>query len=476
MADKNFLQRAVDRIRFGDLNPLPVNNLPIPNTNLPASMSQGVQRVKIIKTDRVGSPGTQIFSGYITEEYLNILRSPRKKAEIFDEMRRSDSDVVMCLRAVKDIIIGALYDVDPGEDTEEAIADRDMIYQMLFCDMENPFSQFIQEAITCIEFGFSVFEETHKIIQNHPKFGTYVTLKNLDFRYQRTIERWNVDENGNLLSVTQIAYGDMSKYVDLPGQFCHVFSVNKEGKNFDGISYLRGAYGPFIRKKEYMKLNAIGVEKFAIPTPVAKVPEQQIKSEGFEKFKQALEDFVGHESNYLIIPNDWDVQLVTNTYDPSKVEESINAEGRRIVNAFLANFLLLGSSGSGSWALSTDQSDFFLSGIDYIPKMILNQLNRTLIPRLVQMNRGPREKYPILKHSGIMDKGGKELAEVLKFLGDSQWLKPDDKSEKFLRTKYGLPPADPTTSREVQKTSGLGTFGMSELMQRIKMNEKRKGL
>ena len=48
------------------------------------------------------------------------------------------------------------------------------------------------------------------------------------------------------------------------------------------------------------------------------------------------------------------------------------------------------------------------------------------------MNYGPRDKYPKLKFSGISDKAGKELAEILSILSTSQILTPDDKLEKHL--------------------------------------------
>ena len=86
----------------------------------------------------------------------------------------------------------------------------------------------------------------------------------------------------------------------------------------------------------------------------------------FDNFVNVLENYTTHQKSYLIKPEGWGLELQTNTYDPQKVEASIENEDKRMVKAFLANFLELGMSGTGAYALSNDLSDFFLSGIEYI--------------------------------------------------------------------------------------------------------------
>ena len=109
-----------------------------------------------------------------------------------------------------------------------------------------------------------------------------------------------------------------------------------------------------------------------------------------------------------------------------------------MVKAFLANFLELGMSGTGAYSLSNDLSDFFLTGLQFLADEIAEQINKNLIPELIKMNFGPRDKYPKLKFSGISDKAGKELADILTVLTSAQILTPDDKLEKHLRKRLGI--------------------------------------
>jgi hypothetical protein len=212
----------------------------------------------------------------------------------------------------------------------------------------------------------------------------------------------------------------------------------------------------------YLKLNAIGIEKFAVPTPIAKVPSGQQNSEQYQNLTTSLENFTQHHSNYLTIPSgdEWGLDLHSNTYDPAKVEESINAEDKRIAKGFSANFMELGTGGSGgAYALSNDLSDFFLNGIEQIAGEIATVINEQLIPNLIDMNFGPQPSYPKLKFSGISDKAGTELANILKTLVDGGMLTADDTLQKNLRKRYGLPETweEPATVTTIDPLTGLPT-------------------
>ena len=67
---------------------------------------------------------------------------------------------------------------------------------------------------------------------------------------------------------------------------------------------------------------------------------------------------------------------------------------------------------TGSYALSNDLSDFFLSGLDYIAKIIERAVN-DIFKELTILNFGEQDKYPTFKLSGISDKAGKELESAM---------------------------------------------------------------
>lgn len=445
---------------------------------------QGRPQKIIVHTDRIGSSGTISFTGYPTEDYLAVMKG-KAKASIFDQMRRSDPQVKMCLNAVKNPIRAADWSINPAEDNDEEKNIAGLVEHVLLNQMDRPFGKFISEALTCIEFGHSVFEITNKVVENDPLYGTFIGIKDLGWRSPKTIERWNLDpQTDRLQSIMQLAYGDTSRFVTIPGDFLLVFSMEKEGSNYEGISMLRPCYGAWYRKDLYHKLNAIGIEKFAIPTPIGTIPTGQQNSDQMDHFIQALEDYTTHEQAYLTLPEGWKLDLKTNAYDPQKVEGSIDNEDKRMVKAFLANFLELGiSTSGGSRALSEDLSAFFLGGIEYIAKEICDEVNLTLIPLIVKQNFGERAKYPTIKASGISDRMGQEFGNLLKALADAQYITPDDELEELLRKRLKFPKMSLQGQRAVLSKGSLGTTGPANpqdptaaptLSEKIKMAEDRR--
>lgn len=409
----------------------------------------------------VGASGTELFSGYFSEEYLQLLRG-RRGAKVWDEIRRSESQVAMLLNAVMNPIKAGTWEFEAADST--LVPDAEKHKELVeYCLKEMvDFETFLHEVLTMLIFGYSLFEVINNVVIGHPKFGTFNGLKALAFRSQKTIEQWIVDrETGDLKSVKQYVQGDLaldrSALVEMDAAFLLVFTLNKEGDNYEGISALRAMYGAWFRKNLYLKIAAIGVEKAAIGTPIGTMPSGKITKEQEDSFKEVLSNFTAHEAAYLLIPAGYDIKVVTNNFDPDKLKQLIVFENTEMINALVANFLALGTNGGGgAFALGTDLSDFFLSGIQIYANIVAGVANRKLIPTMVKLNYGEQQAYPKLKATGINDKAGKELAEILKTLADSQTIKPDDKLDEFVRKQYKLPKADPSTAREVKAVGALG--------------------
>lgn len=404
----------------------------------PAAVYNEQPRRISIQYQPKGSSGTEIYSGYFSEEYLQELRGTRA-ADVYDKMRRSDPKIKMALSAIKNPIIGANWSVQPADESERAKLHAEFIEQVLFSDLHQGWEQQLAEFLTCLDFGNAVFEVTHQVMLGHPKFGNYNSIAKLGWRSPRTIETWNLDDMGRLKSITQYAYGDLGRRVEIPGRYLIVFSLNKEGDNYEGVSALRTCYGPWLRKETFLKLMAVGIEKSAFKIPVLTVPAGQETSAELDTAKAVLEAYLCHEKQYITKPTGWDLDFADVEFDPSKMREAIDRENMEIAHAFLENFLELGQGGSGSYALSYDLSDFFLSSIEHVAKYVADVLNRGLVSDLIKLNFGPQASYPKLQVSGIKDKPGKEYAEVMKLLVDSKILVPDGKLEENLRKRYGMP-------------------------------------
>jgi len=81
--------------------------------------------------------------------------------------------------------------------------------------------------------------------------------------------------------------------------------------------------------------------------------------------------------------------------------------------------------------------------------------NRQLIPNLI-IKLWPASPYPKLKATGITDKAGKELADIVKTLSDAQAIKPDAMLRVFAPSVLnGL-----KATRRLHASESVGAQGM----------------
>lgn len=415
----------------------------------PFSIINRYTKKEVLKADGVpyqafsaGTAGTEIYGGYIVEEPLKELQG-KAGAEQYNIMRRGDGNITMILRAVKLPIRSANWTIQPDDDSEEALAQAELFKHILFEDMGKPWTRFTGEALTCVDFGYSVFEKTYKPVLNHPKFGPYIGIKGLGFRGQKTIERWIVNESGHLLSIEQQTQGDTGRIVQIESDHIIHFCPDQEGDNFEGMSYLRGCYGSWFRKNLYLKLLAAGIEKYAIPVPILTIPAGKENSVEYQNALLVLKRYSSNQTNYITKPAGWDLEVKVTTLDPQKIRDSIKDENQEMVNSFLAAFLILGQNNSGSYSLGSTLGDFFGTTVQFLGDHICEVMNKGLLPDLAKLNFASKQLKCKLKVEGIKDAANSAFAEILHKLISSNAIKPDADLEKFIREKYKLPVALP---------------------------------
>lgn len=413
-------------------------------------------------SDAAGTSGTEIFSGYFDEEYLTKLLNT-EGIKVFDQMRRSDGQVAMLLRVVKNPIKSARHWIEPASDEDEHVEHAEFIKHVLFEDMGYPdgtkrksFLTFVTEALTFVEFGFSVFEMVHKSVKNHPVWGDYLGIKDLGFRHQRSIIEWDLHENGGIKSVRQMVDGDLMVDVLIPGQHLLVFSIEKEGDNYEGISMLRACYGSYFRKNIYRKLQAIGIERASRGVPVGTMPIEMLERDDWEdqrqSFQKVIDKISGHEMNGIVTGPGYELTELKIQHDADKVQQVIASENVEMSKAFLANFMELGlEQNGGSYSLGSDLSDIFLAGIECVGNLIEEPLNNDLIKPLIDAKFGPQEKYPKMKFKGINDKAGTETAEVLTSLEREGLIQKSEKVKAHIHQLYNLPDFDPDIEEELEE-------------------------
>jgi len=137
--------------------------------------------------------------------------------------------------------------------------------------------------------------------------------------------------------------------------------------------------------------------------------------------------------------NDYEFDIKGLTGRTKDLSPSIEHHDKMIARSILAQFLNLGSTDVGSFALARDQSSFFLMALKSVGKNICDTVNRYAIPQLVDYNWPGITAYPKLKVSGMETKAMKDYAEAIVKLVTAGALRVDDGLEDTLRDMLDLP-------------------------------------
>lgn len=387
----------------------------------------------------LGKSGTLITSNNVDNEYLAELQGD-KAPHAFDKMLRSDSQIRKVYNAVNNPIKSAKWDVEPASTDAKDLEVAAKIKHILFDNLEDGWKSKLEEILTFPWFGHAVFEVVHKNITD--EFGSYTGLDNLAFRDQRTLAYWKF-ANDKLDSINQIQSGDEAVNAWMPASSLVIFYNEKKG-NDTGFPFCRMLYGNYKRKLLYKQLQAIGIERAALPVPTLKVPATvDPNSSEWALAETQLQNFSQAESSYFMLPDGYELNLnATGTFDPSKVQSAIKAENEEIVGALVAMFLEMGIGGnSGNQAGTEVSAGFFKDGIIYIADKICETINLKLIKNLVALNYGDTvTALPKLVQSGITDQAGKDLMEIVTGYTKAGVITKDEPLEDYIRKQHDLPP------------------------------------
>jgi len=387
----------------------------------------------------IGRSGTLITGDEIQNDYISDLNGISAQ-ETFTKMLLSDSQIRKLYHAVSNPIRSATWSIEPASDETQDLEAAALIEQILFCDLPDGFVAKLDEILTFPWHGHAVFEKIFKNRDN--SFGTYTGLANIAFRDQRTLDKWIFSRDGVLEKIHQLQSGEVEVNVDIPRENLLIFFNEKKG-NDSGFPFCRMLYGNYKRKLLYKQLQAIGIERAAIPVPHLMLPDGIDRdSEEYSDAVEQLAAFTQAEQAFFVTPVGYTLNYnQTATFDPAKVQVAIKAENEEIVGSLVGMWLEMGIGGNSAVGSSTGISaEFFRDGIEYLATKIADTINLELIPELMFLNYPTLpEKMPKLVHNGIADEAGKELMEVVTGYSSAGVITPDESLEDHIRKVHNLP-------------------------------------
>lgn len=397
-----------------------------------------------------GKVGTTIFNGYISLDYNELWRTLSSRCTLVQQMVDSDATISAILSAIKDPIRSAKWFVEAASESPEDKEMAEFCSFMMFENLCGGFDNFLAEALTCLEYGFSLFEKIYTV-----KNGRIV-IDRFAPRLQSSISRWNIGSepwvDGHPTGITQQINGtDDTKTAEskgngiaynptIPWNKLTRFTFRGSGHNYEGISILRPVYQHWFYKDLLYKIAAISAEKFGVGTPYAMVKGAMSSADKAE-LEDMLANMRSNEQGYAILgENVTKVGILTpeGSGNADQISMLIAHHDKKIYDSVLTGFLNLASGDGGSNALSRDLSSFFLRGEQAIVALICGVINEAF-KEVIYLNFGVKKKYPVLRSSDIGDISLDESIAAIALAREKGLISWGDQDETKVRETLKLP-------------------------------------
>jgi hypothetical protein len=413
----------------------------------------------------IGRTGLKEYGGILAEEFLTELQG-KQALEVYREMRENDATVGAILFAVEMLMRQVEWKVEVNGGEKIDVDKADFLSDCME-DMSTTWADTIAEILTFLPFGHSVHEPVFKTRggasrdpRRDSKFDDgRIGWQKIPGRAQETLERWLFDEQtGELKGVVQVALPE-NREVTIPASRFLLFRTTTAKGNPEGRSVLRSIYRSWWFKRRIEEIEGIGIERDLAGLPVAYLPAEMLANDASDTDKALLAEITTIVRNIrrdelegVVFPIDTDedgnprykLELLTTggrrQFDTTGV---IDRYDKRMTMSIMADFLMLGQSNVGSFALSSDKTHLFGVAIGAFLDVIEQIFNRQAVPQLFRLNTFPDlDRLPKMVHGDVESADLTALAEFISKLSaaGALTLGEDEETENHLRKLGGLPP------------------------------------
>lgn len=408
----------------------------------------------------IGRIGQHRYSGILMEEFLPELQGIRG-VEVYKEMADNDEIVGAILFVIEMLMRQCTFSVEPGGNTAK---DKEAAEFVESCmnDMQLSWTDTISEIVSFLTYGWSYHEIVYKRRmgktrdrRTSSKFDDgLIGWRKLPLRSQDTLWEWVYeDDSDDILGMTQAPPPDYGHFT-IPIEKALHFRTKSRKDNPEGRSILRSAYRSWYFKKRIQEIEGIGMERDLAGFPVIYGPEGlDLWDTDDEEMVYMLNSAQNIVTNIrrdakegLVMPNGWKLELLSagnrRQFDTNQIIERYD---KRIATTVIADFIMLGQEGVGSYALSSDKTRLFSLAIGTYLDIICEVFNSQGIPRLIDINgdhfKGITE-YPKMVHGDIEDANLEKLGAYISQMVTAGILIPDEDLEDFVRRAGNLPERD----------------------------------
>ena len=390
--------------------------------------------------------------GLRQDEFVTELRGIQGVKK-YREMSENDAVIGAILHSMTMMIRSIEWRVE-GESDEA----NDFVRSVMYGMDDKSWEEFISDVLTMLPYGFSIFE----MVPRRDRDGL-IRMKKLGGRPQWSIDRFEANQNGDVLGVWQVS---AQKSVFIPySRLLHFRTTSISGEP-SGRSVLRSGYTSWRAANNIRYFEGVGIERELNGLPIVRVPSEYLSPDASDSqkafvsaVKRIASDVKRNEQGYIILPSDlyadddgkltssrmveFDLIASQGTRD-IKTGEVILRYEQAIARSVMADFVMLGANDRGSFALSKSKAELFLKALEGYADTIAAQINRKLLPYLWELNGMNPDTIPKIARGRVAPVDIEELGQYIQRLAMSGVdFFPDDTTENHLRDVAGLPARNP---------------------------------
>lgn len=293
----------------------------------------------------------------------------------------------------------------------------------------------------------------------------FTTWRKFSPRLPRTIWKWNHDQFGELVSITQTVWVNLPdgtqgyKVLDIPAENLLVFTHEKWGDEWTGIALLRSAYKAWVMKETLERISGIAYERHGVGYLVGYLPREKAEDTAAQQDMLKMLNEMRQDAT-AVLPGPklmsgatgqqgWLIEVLTPSGGIPNFEPMLTYWRGEIAGAMLARFKELGHAATGARATADVQSAVWYNALHAAARYIAAIFN-TAIRRLVDLNYPNVKRYPTLKASGIEARNLLEFAQAVALLVDAEALAPDLPTRQWVRAEIDAPREDLAETRARQ--------------------------
>jgi hypothetical protein len=416
-----------------------------------------------IDTSVLGSTGlTAGYGGRLAYDPHYLLRTDGGRT-LYREMADNDAVIGAVLYIVTTHLRQVQWTARPAIEGDEQAARWAEFVTSCMTDMSHTWPDFISEVLTFLQYGWSLFEKCFK--QRQGPDGEIPSKHNdglwgwrkLSIRPPDTLDRWEFDDQMGIQGMWQRKAGSgMDEPVLIPIERALLFRTVTHGNHPEGRSFLRNAVRSYCYLKRLQEVEAITAERDGTGLPHMTVPLSCFNEDDpnhgiIEKLQGTVNDVRGDKCQGIITPAEsedgqatgFSFKLVASGGSRAvNLDAIIRRYESRIAMGFLAEFVLLGTDKTGSYALASSKKDVFAVSLSAILQNIAAVINDYGVAQLCAINGCPPEMVPTLVPGDVAAPALGEVVAAIQSMASVGMLTADGATEARVRELVGLPPAE----------------------------------